>query len=432
MRRDRVAIVYPSSNLDTVPSLCNAAILLSQHGYMVDFFTYVSPEFMAPSFDGFSGINLRVSHQQSYINESPQGITSLLRAGQARLQKRGIRLTWLRECYRLLRRFHGACARWKNWLLTLARSVLVWWQHRRIPFRCFIGVDPEGLLEAYSLTRFIRVPLVYYSLELLFWDEINSIVQERLKKQEICLSRQSSFVVIQDQERARLLAQENEIPLKKFVLVPNAPLGPTRHESSGYWHEQLKLSPGVRIVLHAGSLWQWTGVGQIADSAKSWPANWVLVVHSRYDAQRSKDIERLRELAASGRIFLSLKPVARQEYDTLVDGANIGIAFYMPIGFSTTTRRNTQAVGLSSGKIAYYLRAGLPVIVNQGASISELVQRQGCGVSVQDPRDIGNAIVQITQDYQSYSQRAHETFDRHFNVAHTFEEVIRRIDSLDQ
>jgi len=419
----RIAIVYPCPYLDTVPSLCNTALLLSQQGYFVDIFTHASPEFKTPIFDNERiAIKVLRSHASPRRKVSPHRVLRRFRGLKAFF-------AFLRDCYRVTLRGIDELS---SFAKALRCAIQVWRFHRLSPYRCFIGVDAEGLSLAHAVTRFIRVPLAYYSLELLLSNEVHDRKQARIKQQEVVLSRKSAFVIIQDQERARLLAKDNQISLEKFVLVPNAPLGPTQRASASYWHRHLGLLSGVRIVLYAGSLWRWTAIDKIADSTKSWPENWVLVVHARYDADSSKDIEKLRELAASRRVFLSLKPVARQEYDALVNGANIGIAFYVPIAGSTTTQRNIQAVGLSSGKIAYYLRAGLPVIVNQGTSISELVQGERCGVSVQDPRDIGNAIVQIAQDYQSYSQRAYETFDRYFNFAHTFEEVVRRIDSLDQ
>lgn len=418
MKKGRVAIVYPWPNLDTVPSLCNAALLLSQHGYLVDIFTYVSPEFKTPIFDAHE-INVRVSRSDTFL----RGLARSHHSERARLRRLGVLFTLLRGCYR-------ATKRWINRSSTLARSIQVWWLHRGSPYRCFVGVDPEGLSQAYFLARFIRVPIVYYSLELLLSNELSNSTEEHLKKREISLSRKAPFIIIQDRERAQLLAEDNQIPIEKFVLVPNAPLGPARQKLSCYWHQQFGLSPDHRIVLHAGSLGKWTGIEEIVDSVRAWPENWVLVVHTRYDGQSSADVERLRSLAIPGRVLFSLKPVFRQEYDALVDGADIGVAFYVPTAGSPYTGRNIQSIGLSSGKIASYLRAGLPVIVNDTASISELVQGEGCGISVREAQDIGKAITQIAQNYEEYSTGACEAFNSHFDFSRSFKEVIGRIDSL--
>ena len=309
-------------------------------------------------------------------------------------------------------------------------AIQMWWLHRLRPFQCVIGVDPHGLLQAHSLVRFLRVPIVYYSLELLPSDEVSNPAHRRLKQKEVTISRNAEFVIIQDQERARLLAEDNRIPMERFALVPNAPLGPARRRPSHHWHRQFNLPSDTRIVLHAGSIEPWTAITEIVDSVRSWPENWVLVIHTRYHAESSSEVERLRESASPSRIFFSLKPVSRQEYDALVDGADIGIAFYVPILGSPSWQRNVQAVGLSSGKVAYYLRAGLPVIVNDHASISELVQREACGKSVRHARDIGVAIAEIARRYQEYSDKACKAFDGYFDFARGFEKVASRIDSL--
>ena len=114
----------------------------------------------------------------------------------------------------------------------------------------------------------------------------------------------------------------------------------------------------------------------------------------------------------------------------LVDGADVGIAFYVPVAGSTYFQQNIQSVGLSSGKIAYYLRAGLPVIVNETPSISNLVERERCGVTVKTAGEIGKAIASIAREYERYSVQALSVFDRYLDFARGFQEVIRRIKAL--
>ena len=43
------------------------------------------------------------------------------------------------------------------------------------------------------------------------------------------------------------------------------------------------------MVLHAGSVYHWTGIEDIVASVHSWPADWVLVVHTRFDATGGRD-----------------------------------------------------------------------------------------------------------------------------------------------
>ncbi len=121
---------------------------------------------------------------------------------------------------------------------------------------------------------------------------------------------------------------------------------------------------------------------------------------------------------------------AAWEYDPLIDGADVGLAFYVPTGGSSFTQSNLQTIGLSSGKLAYYLRAGLPVIVNRAASIAEVVDASGCGVSVAEAAGIPSALADIANDYEGLSSAACAFFDERLDFRHAFGEVIRRVDAL--
>jgi hypothetical protein len=122
--------------------------------------------------------------------------------------------------------------------------------------------------------------------------------------------------------------------------------------------------------------------------------------------------------------------VPRQDYDPLIDGADVGLAFYVSTGGSSFTQRNVQTIGLSSGKLAYYLRAGLPVVVNRAASVASLVEASGCGMAVEDVRGIGLSLERIALDYATFSRRACDFFAEHLDFRRAFGEVVQRVDAL--
>jgi len=80
--------------------------------------------------------------------------------------------------------------------------------------------------------------------------------------------------------------------------------------------------------------------------------------------------------------------------------------------------------------LAYYLRAGLPVIVNRDSSIAEVVDAQQMGVSVPSAADIGNALRQVSASYAARSAAATRFFDQHLDFNLAFGEVLRRVDAL--
>jgi hypothetical protein len=183
-------------------------------------------------------------------------------------------------------------------------------------------------------------------------------------------------------------------------------------------------------VVHSGSLGDWTGIEDIVASATSWPTSWVLVIHTRYAADGSAYVDDLRARADPRRVHFSLRPVPRQDYDALIDGADVGLAFYVPTTGSSFTQSNVQTIGLSSGKLAYYLRAGLPVIVNRAASIADTVELSGCGVAVEDAGQIGRALAGIAAEYDTLSGHACDFFAERLDFRRAFGEVIRRVDAL--
>ncbi len=385
----RIAIVYPFTNLDTVPSLCNMAEILADNGYLVEIFTKFSPEFLPPIFE-----NPNIYIHMPY---------------PPRWERKGL--------HRILP------AHWSQSLTLHAR-------HKEAPYHAFIGVDPQGLIQAERLARFNRAPLIYYSLELLLNDEVGEGAYKSIKEKEIRLSRQAAFIIIQDQDRARLLAKDNVLSIEKFVYVPNSPLGLARRQKNSYWHQKFGLTPETKIVLHAGSIGEWTGIDGIVESVRDWPENYVLVIHTRFSPGTNFMIQLLQQRALPGKVFFSLDPVSRQQYDQVMDGADIGIAFYQWVAGNVYFQQNIFMIGLSSGKAAYTMRAGLPLIVSKGIGLPGLIERCGAGLVVENFSQIGTAISQIDQAYYEYSAAALNLFNAHLNFSTAFQGVLERLNGL--
>jgi glycosyltransferase involved in cell wall biosynthesis len=411
----RVAIVYPRATFDTVPSLLNAAELLARRELEVDVYTLVradgSPRFANPR------IHVRSLGTEVAPPSAPTTLRSLVdRAGWV---GRTVRRP-LAHGYQAVRA--AAAPRRVARPATPADM-----DEPRDATVCFIGVDPDGLELAHELARGTGASLGYYSLELLLSSDLVTDADRRAKQVERELSRQAAFVVVQDAARARLLADDNGLDERRLVLVPNAPLGRARRRPSGYWHHRFELGPERKVLLHAGSLGAWTGIDQVVTTASTWPDDWALVVHTRYDASSSEYVRALRARAAPGRVFWSLKPVSSDAYEALVDGADAALALYLRSEESVLTGRNVETIGLSSGKLAYALRAGVPVIVNRSTSIASLIQQEGCGVLVDEPGDVGNVLPAIAQRHEQLAERACAFFERYLQVEPAFEEVIRRL-----
>ena len=410
-----IGLVYPRANLDTVPSLTSAAEILAERGYSVDIYTYLAAGQAPPRFAS-TRIRLRPLGTEGVADASTAGLRAVAR-----------RAGWLRRS-RLRAPLVRGYALVGAGLTHGSRLLATRAADRNVRYRCLIGVDPDGLVLAHRLAH--GAPVAYYSLELLLTPELSTDADRYLKEQERRLLREAPFLVIQDAERGRLLVEDNSLPWDRLVLVPNAPPGPARRRPSDVWQRRFGLRTDQRVVLHSGSLGDWTGIEAIMASVPAWPDEWVLVIHTRYDAESSSYVDRLRAGANPDRVFFSLKPVPREALDDLVDGADAGLAFYVPTPESAYTQSNIQTIGLSSGKLAYYLRAGLPVIVNAQASIAPQLEQAGCGVAVANANGIPAALQAVAADYGTFSQRACAFFEQHLDFARAFEAVVARIAAL--
>lgn len=386
----RILLIYPWSNLDSVPSLYNTAVLLARKGYLVDVLTRDHKRHVKPNFE------LR------QITIVPFDRTaSLYRQGMWKVVPR----------------------RYQPWLRTSL-------QHLRSKYSCIIGVDPQGLIYAASLGRVLHIPFIYYSLELLLSHEVQDEHDRKLKEQEREFSRQAAFIIIQDHERASLLGQDNQISQNKFALVPNAPLGPARTRSSNYLRERFRIPSDKKIILHTGSLAGFACINDVFRSVRGWSTDWVLVCHTRYRIDDQDYMEALKYLAGEERVIFSTEPLPATEYFKVVSSADVGIATYCVRPNSTYTGDNIRHIGLSSGKFAYYLWAGVPVIVNGIQPLRRLVEEYKCGASTTCPTDTRVAIEQVLAGGQEFRQNAVRCFNENLDFESAFEQVIQRLENL--
>lgn len=415
-----VGVVFPKPYFDSVPSLRNAVILLAGAGYNVEIFTTERPGFHIPNFDDEK---INVTMIENDLHNALWSVMRSQNSGNSSYSlkvRHGLRL-FTRGCALMLRKVRAS---------TLPITILG--KNPGTRYCCFIGVDPEGLMIADRITRRIKSPLIYYSLELLVFDEAGNAQLDRLKQPELNVCNRVSFAITQDDIRAKVLSDENSIPMSKIITVPNGPLGLARVRKNNYWHRKFKLDPDTKIVLYVGSFDPWNGVQDIIRSVSSWPPKWCLVLHSFYDEKIYKDDHSFNTLIngiQSNRIFFSFNPVKADEYEELIDGSDVGIAFYLPQS-DPWSYKNIETMGLSSGKVAYYLHAGLPVIVNKATTLANNIDEGQCGISVSAGPEIAGALSKIEADYRFYSNNACKYFNTKWNFTEHFRDVIRMIDEL--
>lgn len=412
----RIAIFYPWGNLGAFTHLRDAIVLLVEHGYAVDLFTQSDVSRPAPGLDlpGFTLFNrpeaslFCIDHYPWFVRRFHKGrrFGAWLEMNLIRPMKRPAFHSFLRE------------------------------RHASQAYTCFIGMDPQGLVSAEPLAKMLSVPLIYWSLELMFKEELISSEQNDLKSREINASRQTAFTIVQDEWRGRALIAENGLEPSRILYVPNAPRGQARRQKSDYLHRRLNISPDRTVILYTGNFDRWTMAAEIVAVTADWPDNYVLVMQSPSASQSGhldKYMNDLLKLVDPKKVIISFDPVPQSDFRCFVDSADIGLAFYRSATkqYSTMHGKNIFLMGLSSGKIAGYLRSGLPIIVNDAViGPGELVKTALCGICLEKPEEIKDAVALICDNYDWYTANACRCFDQQLELERQFSLVIKQLDAV--
>lgn len=388
-----VLVLYPFGNLETVPSLLAALDEMSGRGWRVR--VLAPPATHTPEF--------KPQSQRVVLRHPPSGFFRW--GGWTR--PRHVASVVPSRVVRVL---------WRSLVLPVFWFVLAVWCAvvAAAPGRSLvvIGIDPAGLVEARWLAGVARAPLVYWSLEVLA--VTSDPARRKLADLERKAARMAGIVVIQDPWRGELLSSVSGVHAHRLVYVPNARGGRAQSTSTRYLRELLCIKDDQTVVLCAGTIRSWAMTKEIVESARDWPENTTLVVHSRqraYDAG-AEYVREVQQIADGNRVILSFDSLPDARYGELVASADIGIACYNAVlpGCSGSDP-NLQVIGYSSGKLSAYLQQGLPVIVNEATGPADLVREWHCGVVVREAAEIGAAIAEIMENSDVYSRNAIRCFN---------------------
>jgi glycosyltransferase involved in cell wall biosynthesis len=300
-----------------------------------------------------------------------------------------------------------------------------WRALKNYKYTCFIGVDRDGLVAASAINFLRRVPVLYWSLEIRFLSDYRDPIERMLKHLEKISQRKARLTIIQDWERARCLAGENGVDMSNFVIVPNGPLGPSPNALGDYFQRKFGLFPSRRIILYAG----WITPGylslELARTASGWPDEWTLVFHEREKRDPSEPY--LQEIQKEGkdRVRLSLEPVSYDELDSVVSSGLIGI-----VAYNAAMGPNWRLMTGASGKLAQYLRCGLPVVCVDCPSLGEIIQKYQCGMEVANLQNVEGAIRTILGQYDHYRANAIRCYEEVYEFGVHFRQVLQEIESF--
>lgn len=287
----------------------------------------------------------------------------------------------------------------------------------------FIGIDDNGIIVANYLAARSRRPVALISYELLFASEVS----KRRKAAEIHACRGIEFAVVQDQERGALLAAENRIDPARLLFMPVADWSSAQAQR-GWLRESLGIANDRKIALAMGSLDAWTGLDVVLRDLSSWPGDWLLVLHGRYGLSAEEAQELLRN--NPGNLVISNEPFdTNDELGKLLGDVDIGFGLYCPDYQHEHTGLNLKHIGLASGKIATFLRFGVPVLVNLKGEMADYVASERLGVVVSQVEDIPHVLEDVAEKDSTASTRCQEFFDRRLAASVSFQSLLDRIDA---
>jgi glycosyltransferase involved in cell wall biosynthesis len=293
-------------------------------------------------------------------------------------------------------------------------------------YNFFIGVDQEGIIAAGLLAKIKKVPYIYYSLEIITKEDvlkekgIRGFVLRTRKSLENYFSKNAQITIVQDNYRADVLIEDNNIKKERIFFVPNSYYF-TIKNSCDQNNFNIQIPTDKKIIIYTGSVIPEMAIEEIINSIGLWPENTVLIMHAPYKTIYLEEmIKLINKKNIEKRVIISTDQVSFEELCCLIKKADIGISFYRPVNKSF-------ALG-PAGKVSFYLSQGVPIITNKIPSVMDLVQKHKCGICVDSAKDLGYAIKTILDNYSEFSANTKICYENDLEFSKYFKKVLNQIE----
>jgi hypothetical protein len=267
-----------------------------------------------------------------------------------------------------------------------------------------VAADAMAAAAALPVVRRAQSRLVYLSFEIMSRAGIQSKADAWLREQEAEAIAAANLVVVQDEGREALLRRENPRLNAPVHHLPVSPPGPAHSDRDPALRRRFNVPDDATVVLHTGSITEWTCAEELVNSVERWPKNLHLVLHT--PRRPTGSFARLLARCSNPRVHLSCSALTEREVNLLVRGADIGLCLYRPNYSHPLLGANIEKIGLSSGKLSLYAQAGLPVVSVDVPSIGYYTTRYRFGFDVPDFVRLPDAIATIMQDWKVFSDGA--------------------------
>jgi len=265
---------------------------------------------------------------------------------------------------------------------------------RCIGYKSVFSVGTAGSYIGGIISTASRCPYVLLN------DEFPSNIgdQSRWSPLERWGARRADVIVTPSADRDTRLREELRLDADKpFVTIRNTPeiILPLSYRD---WHKLMGIPYCKKIFIHAGNVAEWEQVPEILTSVSYWPADAVLLLHSRHRGELTRYRQQLSHLDNPKRVFWSLEPLSEDSLNSLISYCTGSFALYRNTGV------NNEMMGTSSGKLMRSIVCGTPVITSSFESL-RFVTNEGLGIQVTHPAEIPAAIEKLMRDRESYRKR---------------------------
>ncbi|WP_269413642.1 hypothetical protein [Pedobacter rhodius] len=258
-----------------------------------------------------------------------------------------------------------------------------------------LAVDAFGLVMAGRISTFLsNIKIHYCSFEIFFLDEIKQHTKIlKVKKKEIFYSRNLTSIIIQDAERKKLLATENNIKpsFTNWFYVPVSPIIINNSAAKKYQRSNFGLKDTDIVYVHSGSVSLWSGLDSIINAIEEGlPENTFILIHNKNKFDRNDPIHtKLFELRENGANLVLHDELFENygDYNSFLQCFNYGITIYRPDD-GLFTGKNISEIGLASGKLSTYMLAGLPTLLSECTTYRNLLMQYKIGALITQKKSL--------------------------------------------
>ena len=284
-----------------------------------------------------------------------------------------------------------------------------------------IAVDVKELIICHQVVT--EVPIIYYSFELFYRGHPEFFPRHLapLKDAEAIAFKDVAAVIIQDEERARFLWQDNQRPYEpeKVILFPVSYMGQAAVRRSDYFRTLYPELARQRVLVQMGNITKCRRSNELIEKAATCPEQYAMIFHGFADEFTRRAFESNHLI----RCRLS-QPVPFWDVEKVAAGADIGLVFYFDNNF------NDRLIAHASATFAMFMKCGVPVLAGNVGSLSRIVRQYNCGIVVEDLADLFRAADQIMADYDTYSNNAVRCFEGEHQLKHYCKNLIDRLKEL--